>query len=118
MDKAQKGRLAEEAAAAYLAGQGYTIREKNYRIKSGEIDLIAEDHGTLVFIEVRSRGRTDYGLPQETVDYRKQQKIKKTAAYYLKSKGLWERACRFDVAAVLFTAKEETLSLDYIKDAF
>lgn len=90
----------EEKAAQYLETCGYQMRERNFRCRMGEIDLIAEEGGYLVFIEVKYRSGIRTGEPQEAVNYRKQRKICRTASYYcLKNKIPLKQPCRFDVAA-------------------
>ncbi|MGI6587669.1 MAG: YraN family protein [Peptococcia bacterium] len=118
MDKISLGRKAEEIAVKYLEGQGYRIIERNFRCSFGEIDIIAEDVDVLVFVEVRSRRNSFFGLPQETVVWSKQQKLRRLASYYLKEKQAWEKKCRFDVIGVLFDEENKIKSLDLIKDAF
>ena len=74
---------------------------RNYRCHTGEIDLIAKDGETLVFVEVKYRRGNRAGRPEEAVDFRKQKKISQTAAWYLKEKGLsLDTPCRFDVVAI------------------
>lgn len=103
----------EQLAAKYLRGQGYRILECNYRTKRGEIDLIASKNRVIVFVEVKYRRTRGCGAPSEAVDYRKQRRISHAAAYYLVSRGLWERsACRFDVIEI----QGETLR--HIENAF
>ncbi|MFY9174145.1 MAG: YraN family protein [Peptococcia bacterium] len=117
MDKQLLGHLAENAAAQYLQEQGYKILERNFRTALGELDIIAEDGDYLVFVEVRSRKDSEYGLPQETVDWNKQSRVRRMANQYLNNKFAWHRNCRFDVVAVLF--KNEIVdSLELLKDAF
>ena len=94
------GACYEQKAAQYLETLGYKIMEQNFHCKMGEIDLIAKDGRYLVFIEVKYRASTHMGQPQEAVDYRKQRKICKTAAYYcMKYQISPQQPCRFDVAA-------------------
>ena len=95
------GEAAERAAACWLAGQGYEILERNVRCPFGEIDLIARESGELVFIEVRSRRREDWGLPEESVDQAKQRRLRRLGAWYLQRKEWSQTACRFDVVGVL-----------------
>lgn len=90
----------EKKAAQYLETLGYQILEQNFRCRTGEIDLVAKESGYLVFIEVKYRSGTQMGEPQEAVNYRKQQKICRTASYYcLKQRISPQQPCRFDVAA-------------------
>ena len=99
MNRKDIGDQAEAAAARLLVGKGLRIVEKNFRCKTGEIDLIAEDGETLVFVEVRARSSSGFGTAAETVGPAKRRKIIKTAQFYLQSRGLGERAARFDVVA-------------------
>lgn len=89
-------------AADYLTECGYTILERNYREKSGEIDIIAKEGGYIVFAEVKYRKNDAYGNPLEAVDYRKQQKIRHTALSYLrKEKYPYNTPVRFDVIGIM-----------------
>ncbi len=113
MDKRKIGNQAEERAAAWLEAAGYQIIERNFSCRQGEIDLIAKKDDVLVFVEVKYRQSRRGGLPEEQVGYRKQERIKKTAVYYLWKRGIPEdSACRFDVIAVY---GEE---IRHIEDAF
>lgn len=118
MNTKATGQLAEEAAAEYLRSQNYVIMERNFRSRLGEIDIIARDKDTLVFIEVRSRKGNRFGLPQETVNWEKQQRVRKMAQQYLKTTGQVQRYCRFDVIGVLFNDRMEITSIELIRDAF
>jgi putative endonuclease len=102
-NRAEVGRAGEEAAARYLIDLGYAVVERNWRCRSGEIDLIAHDGTTLVFIEVRSRSNpTRFGTALEAVSPRKCRQVRDVAAYYLKQHSGFERSVRFDVIAVTF----------------
>lgn len=84
--------------------QGYSILERNFRCRYGEIDLVAEDAHELVFIEVKTRRGNAYGLPEEAVTFRKQQKIMQVASYYLDLHDCADRSWRIDVVAVQMSA--------------
>jgi putative endonuclease len=113
MNKREQGGHYETMAAEYLKNKGYEIILQNFFSKNGEIDIIAKDTDTLVFCEVKYRSNTRYGLPEEAVDYRKQDKIRKTAAYYLYRNNFpVETRVRFDVIAVLGE------KITHIEDAF
>ncbi|KIL35273.1 endonuclease [Cohnella kolymensis] len=102
-NRAAVGRAGEEAAARHLADLGYTVIERNWRCRSGEIDLIAHDGATIVFIEVRSRSNpTRFGTAVEAVNARKCRQVREVAAYYLRQQAGFERSVRFDVIAVTF----------------
>ena len=96
------GACFEELAARYLEKQGYSILERNFSSRYGEIDLIAKDKDTIVFVEVKYRSSISAGDPAEAITARKQERIRKTAQYYLCRHQISENVpCRFDVAAVL-----------------
>ena len=118
VDRISLGKKAEELAVIYLLEQGYQIIERNFRCSLGEMDIIAEDADYLVFVEVRSKQSSFFGLPQETVTWVKQQKLRRLASYYLKLKKVGEKKCRFDVIGILFDEKQGIKSLELIKDAF
>ena len=94
------GRTGERLAAAQLEQSGYTILERNFRCRYGEIDLVAEHEADLVFIEVKTRRGMSHGLPEEAVNYRKQQKIIQVSQYYLFQHDYALRDWRVDVVAV------------------
>lgn len=94
------GRTGERLAAEELTGRGYRMLEKNFRCEYGEIDLVAEDGQDLVFVEVKTRRGTSYGLPEEAITLRKRQKLLQVALYYLDLHACAERSWRVDVVAV------------------
>ena len=110
------GDQGEAYAAAYLRQNGYRILTRNYRTKVGEIDLIADDHGTLVFIEVKTRSSVRCGMPAEAVNYKKKQKIIQTAYWYLYEQRRENTICRFDVLEVY--AIGNNWDVHHIKGAF
>ncbi|MCI7227256.1 YraN family protein [Lachnospiraceae bacterium OF09-6] len=112
MNRRETGTQYEERAAEYLIAQNYQILERNYRIRSGEIDIIARDGTVLVFIEVKYRKNDESGNPLEAVDIRKQRKIIKVARYYLYQKKYGDVPCRFDVIGICGS------HIEHIKDAF
>lgn len=91
------GGLAEQAAADYLQDHGLTKVEENFRCKLGELDLIMRDNRCMVFVEVRFRKSDRYGSAASTVTTAKQNKLRKTALFYLKARKLQHAAVRFDV---------------------
>ena len=102
MNKREKGSRYEDLAASFYEKKGCRVLERNYRRKTGEIDLIVEDGGVLVFSEVKYRKKARTGFPEEAVNFAKQQRIMKTAQWYLLEKQLPEStACRFDVISIL-----------------
>lgn len=97
----KKGSNYEEKAAHFLTEQGYQVKQRNYRCRLGEIDIIAVDHGYLVFIEVKYRRNSSFGMPTEAVDYRKQRNISKVAQHYLMRNHIGDVPIRFDVVSIL-----------------
>ncbi len=109
-----KGYEGEQIACKFLKKRGYKVIEKNYKCKYGEIDIIAVEKNVLCFIEVKSRRSIEYGLPEEYVDKRKQDKLIKTAHIYsiAKKSNIPDR--RFDVVSVDLN----NLACRVIKNAF
>lgn len=95
----ETGRIGESYAADYLTGQGYKIVEPNYRTRYGELDLVATEGEELVFVEVKTRSGEGFGLPEEAVDRRKQQKLIRMAQSYVLEKD-WSGNYRIDVLAI------------------
>ena len=83
--KRREGDYGEALACGLLVKKGYSLIERNFSCKTGEIDIIASDGNSLAFVEVKTRRRTDYGFPCEAVDRRKQAKLIRTAQFYLKT---------------------------------
>jgi len=96
----QYGVQSESLAARLLKQRGYTILETNYRTPLGEIDIIARDRGTIVFVEVKARRCLGFGGPKWAVTTKKQRKISMVALYYLKTTRQSQAKARFDVVAI------------------
>jgi putative endonuclease len=111
------GKIGEDLAVGLLKKNGYRILERNYKIKLGEIDIIAEDKGTLVFVEVKTRQSDRCGLPLESVVKHKQRQITKVALAFLKEKKFLDKFARFDVVSVLYSSCGGH-KLELIKNAF
>lgn len=109
------GKDGENLAAAYLQKNGYLILERNYRSPCGEIDIICSHRGQLVFVEVKTRRSTSFGVPEEAVTRRKQEHIKKSALCYLANLQQPYRSIRFDVIAILL---QNTPVINHIEAAF
>ena len=114
MNNIQKGRAGEMIALKYLIDNKANILETNYRINSGEIDIIAEINDELVFIEVKSRTNIKFGYPAEAVDCRKNRKIVNTAKYYILKNNLNNVPIRFDVIEIYLKDKK----INHIVNAF
>lgn len=111
------GAAAERRAADFLKRAGLALIARNYRSPFGEIDLIMRQDEVTVFVEVRSRARTDYGTPVESVDRRKQERLRATAEHYLQRDGqASNRPCRFDIVAI--TASPEGERVEWLRNAF
>ena len=100
-NKRKLGSAEESFACDFLESKGYTIIERNFRCRQGEIDIIAKIKDTIVFVEVKTRSSIKFGYPKEAVDYRKQTKIHNVALTYLKLKGKLDSKIRFDVIEIL-----------------
>lgn len=111
--RAERGAAGEALAAQYLAARGVQTVERNFRCRGGEIDLIAVDGETLVFIEVRVRARSDYGGARASIDYHKQRRILRAAKFYLAGKPA--RPCRFDVVVM---SNANGAGIEWIRNAF
>ncbi len=111
------GRAGEEAAVEALRARGYRIVARNVRLRGGELDVIAEDAGTIVFVEVKARRSSAFGTPAEAVGPRKQRTLCRLAVRYLAGPGLGERPCRFDVVEV-WADSAGALRAGVLRDAF
>lgn len=107
------GNSGEGIAVQYLEKQKYIILERNFYCKQGEIDIIAKDKDEIVFVEVKSRSDTGYGLPSEAVTKQKIKHLYKTARYYLYKNKLLNEFIRFDVVEILI--KSGKFNINHIK---
>jgi putative endonuclease len=112
----QFGRKSERLAAEFLKRAGYRILETNYRSKLGEIDIIARDKGTIVFVEVKARNTSRFGSPKGAVTPAKQRKISMAALDYLKRSNQIEASARFDVVAI--DTASGKIDIEVVKNAF
>jgi len=117
---ARLGRKGEDEAARYLRGKGYKILERNYRVKQGEIDLVAFREGVLAFVEVRAQTEPPLIEPLETITRRKQRRVIKAAQIYATVKDLEQRdvSLRFDVITVIFDSEGRRQNIRHLKGAF
>ncbi len=112
-----KGRQAEDLALRHLQRQGLQLIARNYRCRAGEVDLVMAQAGIVVFVEVRSRASPAFVSPKETVDRRKQRRLARVAAWFLRSRrDLANRPARFDVVSV--TQPNYDARLEWIQNAF
>jgi putative endonuclease len=96
----QTGLNGENAAAKYLVNKGYEILERNYRYSRAEIDLVMKKGNWLVFVEVKTRSRSDFGFPEEFVDKEKEENILMAAEHYI-FKINWQGNVRYDIISIL-----------------
>lgn len=110
------GKEGESIAEAFLKKRGYKIVRRNFRSSHGEIDLIAWDAGTLVFVEVKSRSTDRFGGPVSAVGRRKQVKIGVVAADFIQKERLGSSPCRFDVVSIV--GQSGAATVDLFQNAF
>ena len=112
------GDAGERAAVRYLRHQGFRILARQWRDRSGEIDLIARDGEWIVFIEVKTRRTLAAGHPVEAVTPAKQAQLTRLALHFLKRRGLLERRSRFDVVAVTWSGDARLPVIEHYRHAF
>lgn len=119
MTNKQIGDFGEAKASEYLKLKNYKIIKRNYRVRNGEIDIIAKsEHGTVVFAEVKTRNSTEYGSGAEFVDYHKQERIKQTALCFT---GRDDIDMRFDVIEIYYELVNKQIiitEINHIENAF
>lgn len=111
------GNFGEDLASSYLEENGYKVLERNFSCRAGEIDIIALDGDSVVFIEVKTRTSERFGMPSEAVSFSKQKKLVKTALYYLQCRRLLDYMSRFDVIEIIVD-EENNRHINLIRDAF
>jgi putative endonuclease len=116
--KKSLGERGEIAAARFLKRQGLRILARGYDSPLGELDIIAVDGRTVVFVEVKTRASSDAGSPTDAIDANKQRRMTQSALAYLKSKRLLENAARFDVVAVSWPADAKRPNIEHFRNAF
>jgi len=114
--KRELGQLGEELAVRYLRGQGYLIRERNWRCPLGEMDIVAEDGDCLAFVEVRTRRGRELGTPEESITQVKRSRLIEVAQTYLQEHD-WPGDWRIDVLAVEMSPQGDLRRVNLIKNA-
>lgn len=114
--KYQDGMQAQQQAESHLIDKGYRILERNYRIRTGEVDIIARHGNYVVFVEVKFRRSVDFGYPRESVGIIKQQRISRTAMHYIATHKISGMDFRFDVIEVLMQGG--IAEINHIENAF
>lgn len=119
-DRKLRGQAAEELAAQYLLSEGYKIVERNWRCRSGELDIIALKDGVLVIVEVRSRRSRSsaFGTPAESMTPRKIRQVRDTAAVYMLQQGTSTASVRFDLIGIVLGPSMEAESLEHYIASF
>ncbi len=115
-NRQRTGREGEELAAVFLRSKGMAILGANVRCALGELDLVCREGTTIVFVEVKARHGSGFGLPQESVSAAKQRKLTLLAKWYLQRHRLEGHPARFDVVAVDFRSREPQIT--WIPNAF
>lgn len=112
------GDAGEAAAAEYLRGLGWTILAHDLRNRLGELDLIALDGDTIVFVEVKTRRSSTHGGPVAAITLDKQRRMTRAALTYLKQRGWLERRARFDVIAIVWPEGDAAPQITHYRNAF
>jgi putative endonuclease len=112
------GRYGEMLACEFLARRGYKIIDKNFRTRGGEIDIIAREGAVLIFVEVKTRTNNKFGEPEEAIDFYKQNKLAKTAEYYLAYRDAPETDYRIDSIAIEVDLRNKKAKIRHKKDIF
>lgn len=115
---ADLGRAGEQCAARFLQRLGYRIVARGVRYAKGELDLVAWDGSTIVFVEVKTRVSNQRGLPGEAVDLRKQRRMTLAALLYLKRRRLLDHPCRFDVVSIVWPPSSRQPEIELTRNAF
>lgn len=110
------GQLGEDHAAAYLRSNGLHIIERNWRYRGGELDIVAQDRETIVFVEVKTRTTERHGLTAQAVTLAKQVKLAKAAQIWLDLHQSWQTPCRFDI--ICLVGKNPNFRVEHYRDAF
>ncbi|MEX2318155.1 MAG: YraN family protein [Pirellulales bacterium] len=112
------GARGEDLAARFLKRRGYRILGRQVDSRHGEIDIVAVDGRTIVFVEVKTRQSTDAGHPTEAIDEQKQERLTRAALAYLKAQRLLKYAARFDVVAITWPDDASRPTIEHYRDAF
>ncbi len=115
-EKIRLGREGEASAERFLRKRGYRILERNYRTRYGELDIIARDGATLVFVEVKARRSRAFGTPAEAVGHRKQSNLTLAAGLYMEERRLHDIPVRFDVVGII--GEGPSAQIELLRNAF
>lgn len=118
LDRIALGKIGEDTAVRLLRSRGYRIIERNWRVRGGEVDIVAQENGDYVFVEVKSRTNDSYGPPSMAVNATKQRKLVDLAQHYVSYKLRKDVAWRFDVVEVQLTPEGKVTNTNLIQGAF
>lgn len=110
------GKKGEETAVKFLEGKGYEIVARNYRVKRQEIDIVAKEKDTYIFVEVKSRSSSDFGFPEDFVSPQQEGRIRNAAIHFLTEQNIEAKDIRFDVVSIL--VHEHDIEIEHFEDAF
>ena len=112
------GRCGEQAAVDHLEKHGMMILARNWSSRLGELDIIAKNQREIIFVEVRTTTSRHFGFGYQSVDKRKQQKVRRLATQYIQQNQLWNQSIRFDVISVMLDRQYNVKQLDHFTHAF
>lgn len=114
----EKGRDAEDVAAAFLEAAGVRVLDRNYRFMKSELDIVAIDGIEIVFVEVRSSKGIRYGRPEETISEAKKQQLYEGASAWLYERRMEGARIRFDVISIVWETQEKQPEITHFRNAF
>jgi putative endonuclease len=114
----ETGRRGEDMAAGYLVSKGWELVARNWATNLGELDIVANDGLHVVFVEVRTTTSNQFGLGFQSVDYRKQQQVRRLATQFLQQQQMGDLPLRFDVISVLLSKEREFVDLQHLEGVF
>lgn len=117
MKRRETGLTGERVACDFLEKNGYHIIEKNYRCPGGEIDIIARQENTLVFIEVRTKKSVQFGSPEESITSAKRERLRTVAAHYGQNRSNLPSLWRIDVVAIQMDRRDRVTRIEIIENA-
>lgn len=117
MKRRETGALGEKLACDFLGKNGYRVLERNYRSPDGEIDIIAQQETTLVFVEVRTKKSSTFGTPEESITPVKMERLRKVAAHYGQNRSNLPAAWRIDVVAIQMDRRGKVSRIELIENA-
>jgi putative endonuclease len=117
MKRRETGMMGENLACEFLGKNGYEIIERNFRCPGGEVDIVARQHDTLVFVEVRTKSSQQFGTPEESITPTKMEHLRNAAAYYWQSRNNLPESWRIDVIAIEMNRRGQVLRIELIENA-